>query len=417
MGELDISTVIGQRYAVFDQSGELPFTVLFGLTRRSEDDLDPRPLTLDTRKSALDVPYGLAHGLLELVNQDGDVHNAQPDTDIPQALRELAHLDNDHMQPFMTLPSPVNRPHGLRSDYVTRFEYLIKKDSALGSMLKPGTKYSIRFPRIESPPHRNELGVRWCASGKSEDVIGNSATPLCDSEPLTLMAASATKWRAAFQVVPSLPWPPKLVTKLELVLSPTSEGGNTANADQAVYLRVTTTQSGSKPVSVQTRGEPEYLHSKDLWGEPVYEYSHRIIDADQPAPRQSLRIVNRASGCTVRGPRPLGPSAPSGYGRGYATPPSIDEMVTIKPGSPLVRLVDISKVIVGWPMEGRLSDGVYEIHLVERGMWWCWASQEELAASDDDRVPKRLWNRLVPPARLYSEDVVAFQIQNGEVIG
>jgi hypothetical protein len=92
-------------------------------------------------------------------------------------------------------------------------------------------------------------------------------------------------------------------------------------------------------------------------------------------------------------------------------------MVTIKPGSPLVRLVDISKVIVGWPMEGRLSDGVYEIHLVERGMWWCWASQEELAASDDDRVPKRLWNRLVPPARLYSEDVVAFQIQNGEVIG
>jgi hypothetical protein len=119
MGELPIHATSGQRYAIFDQSGELPFTVLFGLMRRSEDDLDPRPLTLDTRKSALDVPYGLAHGLLWLVNEHGDLYNEEPDTHIPQALRKLAHLDNDNMEPFATLSSPVNRPHGFRTDIVT----------------------------------------------------------------------------------------------------------------------------------------------------------------------------------------------------------------------------------------------------------------------------------------------------------
>jgi hypothetical protein len=417
MGELQISTTLGQRHAVFDQSGELPFTVLFGLMRRSKDDLDPRPLTLDTRKSALDVPYAIAHGLLCLVNEDGGVMEAQPSTDIPNALRELADLDSDNMEPFITLSSPVNRPHRLRNEVVTRFEYLIEKDSALGSMLRPGTKYGIRFPSNGSAPRRRDLGIRWCAYGDPKDVLDDSASPLCDSEPLTLIALA--KSRVSLLVVPSLPWPPKLVTSLELALHATSEGeDDTANGDRAVYLRVTTIQSGSEPVSVQTRGRPWYIHSKGLWDEPLYEHLPRIIHPYEPAPETCVRIVDQATGHVVRDPWPLGPSGPSGYGAGSNRPPLLDDMVTIEPGRPLVRLVDISKVIIGWPMQGRLSDGQYEIHLLERGMWWCWGSRDELAAvSDNDRLPQRLWNRQVPPARLFSENAVEFRIQDGQVLG
>jgi hypothetical protein len=177
-------------------------------------------------------------------------------------------------------------------------------------MLRPGTKYGIRFPKVGPPPRRSELGVQWCAYSEPEDVIGDSARPLCDSEPLTLVGTNVTKSRVSFLVVPSLPWSPKLVTNLELVLPPSSGGGDSADGDRAVYLRVTTTQSGREPVIVQMRGRPWYIHSTDLWEEPLYEYFSRIIDPDKPAPETCLRIVDRATGHDVRRPRPLGPSAP-----------------------------------------------------------------------------------------------------------
>ncbi|KAF1818581.1 uncharacterized protein K489DRAFT_384771 [Dissoconium aciculare CBS 342.82] len=421
MSGLRIRTTIAQRHDVFDRTGELPFIVLFGLTRHSEDDLDPRPLTIDTRKSALDVPYAIAHGLLWLFNIDGGFIDAPRETHIPQALRELPNLDNDKMKPFMTLPTPVDRPQGLRTDIVTRFEYLIEKDSALGSMLRPGTKYEIRFPRVGPTPMLSDLGVRWCAYGDPKDVVGNSTGPLCDSEPLTLVGAGATKAHVRFQVVPSLLWPPELATKLELAPPPASEAKITANGERAVYLKVTITQSGSEPVSVQTGGKQWYIHSTDLWGEPQFEYMWRIIHPDKSLPETCLRIVDQATGNIVRSPRPFTAQGPPGYSGAAA--PLLDDMVTIEPGRPVVRLVDISKSIIGWPIQGRLPDGRYEIHLIERGMWWCWASQDELAADSDDRVPqrlrvpKRLWNKQVPPARLFSDDVVEFRIQDGEVVG
>ncbi|KAF1818792.1 uncharacterized protein K489DRAFT_384276 [Dissoconium aciculare CBS 342.82] len=398
MSELRIRTTIAQRHDVFDRTGELPFVVLFGLTRHSEDDLDPRPLTIDTRKSALDVPYAIAHGLLCLFNIDGGFIDALRETHIPQALRELPNLDNDKMKPFMTLPTPVDRPQGLRTDIVTRFEYLIEKDSALGSMLRPGTKYEIRFPRVGPTPMLSDLGVRWCAYGDPKDVIGDSAGPLYDSEPLTLVGTGATKAHVRFQVVPSLLWPPELVT---------NEAKITANGERAVYLKVTTTQSGSEPVSVQTGGKQWYIHSTDLWGEPQFEYMWRIIHPDKPLPETCLRIVNQATGNIVRSPRPFSAQGPPGYSGAAA--PLLDDMVTIEPGRPVVRLVDISKFIIGWPIQGRLPDGRYEIHLIERGI--------DDRVPQRLRVPKRLWNKQVLPARLFSDDVVEFRIQDGEVVG
>ncbi|MCJ1345992.1 hypothetical protein MMC31_004203 [Peltigera leucophlebia] len=57
------------RYRIFDASGQLPFSLVFGLCRRSPADTDPRPLLLEIAASVLDVPFALAHGLLTLHEQ------------------------------------------------------------------------------------------------------------------------------------------------------------------------------------------------------------------------------------------------------------------------------------------------------------------------------------------------------------
>lgn len=64
--QLRISTQLHSRFPVLDRSGRLSFSIVVGLFRRSPADTDARPLVLCTARSALDVPYALAHGLLTL---------------------------------------------------------------------------------------------------------------------------------------------------------------------------------------------------------------------------------------------------------------------------------------------------------------------------------------------------------------
>lgn len=66
MNKLPIYTLIHNQYQVLDTSGQLPFSVVFGLCRRSSQDSNELPLVLDTRRSALDVSYALTNKILKL---------------------------------------------------------------------------------------------------------------------------------------------------------------------------------------------------------------------------------------------------------------------------------------------------------------------------------------------------------------
>jgi hypothetical protein len=70
MNKLRIHTHVHSRYQVLDASGQLPFSVVCGLCRRSLADTNLRPLCLGIGGSVLDIPYALAHGLLALHQRD-----------------------------------------------------------------------------------------------------------------------------------------------------------------------------------------------------------------------------------------------------------------------------------------------------------------------------------------------------------
>ena len=72
MGDVKVHIIINSKYRVFDRSGSLPFSIVFGLCRRSRDDADPRPLVMRVANSILDVPYALSCGLLKFYTSDAE---------------------------------------------------------------------------------------------------------------------------------------------------------------------------------------------------------------------------------------------------------------------------------------------------------------------------------------------------------
>lgn len=449
MATLSIRTAVEVEYNVFDKSGTLPFTVLIGLCRTSSDDLDPRPVIVDTRKTLLDVPYALAHGLLQL--------EARPDADAEEdraeTLRALAaESDPDRAgvveASCVTLPSPVGREEGWSwRRNMTVHRYRVEKDSPLASMLQVRKKYAIRIP----PSARLGVG-RSVSNDGAEDLArnGSSVVPLSGgsgTECVELLCRRSLYSRF-FCVVPSLPWPPRLITMLELVrpasttITTTSEGSEEEEEEwvvveaedaspsteppkpdrTAVYLDVTTTHTGSDPISVQIRGHPRFLYAETIWGmESHYNCWGRIIDPEVKYHESSLRIVDRATGMVVRCPPPRierGGSAPGGCGRGVKGKPDyrplLCNMVTLAPGRPWRNRVEISRALAGLP------DGQYGVGLEPRGMWWCWgdpyAHFATIINGEDERVPWQLWREEIPPAVLASEEVAWFRIEQGEVV-
>lgn len=102
MDEVQLYTIIHHQFQVNDHSGQLSFSVVFGLCRRSSEDTDPRPMILDTRESVLDVPYALANGLLVL-----DVRDSILEEETTQALKQLR--SEKGLNTCLSLPSPINR--------------------------------------------------------------------------------------------------------------------------------------------------------------------------------------------------------------------------------------------------------------------------------------------------------------------
>lgn len=143
------------------------------------------------------------------------------------------------------------------------------------------------------------------------------------------------------------------------------------HSDGAIPLRVSVENAGTKDMIVQTRGTQRFLMT---WGtmqpEEALEAMPRIIDAEKPTPVASLRIFEKITGTVVHEPRPLRPSGP---GNGCDPRPELSRVVTIKSRDTLVRLVNISHMLA------KLPDGIYEIHLEPRSMWWCEGDKEGLA--------------------------------------
>lgn len=389
MDDLQLYSLIHHRYQVFDYSGQLPFSVVFGLCRRSRNDTDPRSMILNTKESVLDVPYALAHGLLVLDVEDPDLKEETANAIAKLRLNKVSNT-------YITLPSPVNRIQHWTTALI-EYRYEIDRSSELASILKPGTTYEIR---IATP----NLGIKWYGYGEEDRIIDDKRQPMRESERRKLIS-DRRHGRCIFTVVSSLPWPQNLVTRLQIDGPNAKEGVS----DGTVFLRVAVENTGTKDMTVQTRGTQRFLM---IWGamqpEEAFEARPRIIDAEKPAPVASLRIVEESTGEIVYEPPPLGPSGP---GNERDPRPKLDCVVTIKAGESLTRLVNMSQMLA------RLADGVYEIHLEPRRMWWCEGDKETFAEEGDDRVPHRLWNPLVPPATLKSDNVVELRIEHGKFAG
>ncbi|KAJ3560927.1 hypothetical protein NPX13_g9134 [Xylaria arbuscula] len=163
MTDVRIQTIIHNRYLVFDASGQLPFSIVYGLCRRAKEDVDARSIVLRTAESALDVPYAIAKGLLTLKEKDegsGEMRS------VGFGVKKMRVEDGNGSRgegdeggeggrkgEYVILPSPVSRTKNWKED-LTVYQYRIDPRSPLGLLLKPGKTYEIRLAG-------DDLGVKW----------------------------------------------------------------------------------------------------------------------------------------------------------------------------------------------------------------------------------------------------------------
>ena len=398
MNELRIHTQINSRYQVFDASGQLPFSIVFGLCRQSPADTDPRPLLLEIAASVLDVPYALANGLLTLHEQDPEDATQWVGVDLSRLNKVAVKVAE-----CLILPSPVNRTKHWRDSF-TVYQCHVDVNGELASVLQPGKKYVIRLAS-------QDLGVkRWACSDRKQ-FVDNDGQPNHDSEAVKLVNSKPTASNAEFTVVKSLSWPPRMETRMCLCASSTSSNSAPVNAKIKIgtALEVSVVNTGSDSVTVQTRGHQRFLIP---WGpfqpEPdAQDDGLRIIDATpHKLPTSSLQVVNSATGEVVRGneQRGTGPLIDSNGDRR----PKVEDVVTLEPGAQITRKVDIGALVDG------LVDGQYKIRMQSRGCRW-WHGKVGEEEGEDGRVSAHLGGIIIPPLILESQDEVELRIRDGKV--
>lgn len=394
---LGIFTQIHSRYQVFDASGQLPFSIVIGLCRKSPADTDRRPLLLETAGSVLDVQCALANGLLTLHEQDPQDVTQSVEVDLSQ-LKKVAAKEAE----CLSLPSPVNRTEHWR-DALTVYLCHVDVNGELALFLEPGKKYTIRLAS-------EDLGVkRWAYSDQNEFVDNDDGKPSHDSEAVKLVNSRPTASKATFTVVKSLPWPPKLETRMRLcAFSPFSHSAlPNATPNRSTALEVSATNTGSEPVTVQTQGHQTFLVP---WGpfqpEPdALDDRVRVINA-APHAQSSLAIVDSATGEVVRGKQQRG--ACSLTSSNTDRRPKAEDVLTLKPGAPVIRKLDIGALVRG------LGDGQYKIRMQSRGCRW-WHGEVGKEVGEDGRVPAYLGGTSVPPLMLESQDEIELRIRDGKV--
>lgn len=382
---LQIDTIIGCRYKVFDKSGKLPFSIVFGLCRRSSEDKDPRPLVLETANSLLDVPYALSHGLIQLRLYNERTHES--------VQIDLGHISQPIDMPpsELTLSSPVNR-QGHWKESMAIFQYPIDPGSELASLLEPGKKYSIQNLR------GHDFGGEY--TFKDSDGLHEGHLKL---------VCPRANGRASFAVADSLPWPPQIQTRMQWHESKRNETANEPECGK--LLEVSVLNMGTEPVTVQTRGTQRFcVPSGPLdaeKGHVMLDIRSCIIDAKSPEPISTLQLIDAATGDIVKEAKGMGICRPP---KKPDPRPTLEELITLKPNEPLHRCIEVGKVV------SKLPDGKYHLRMEPRGMWWCMGSREEFATRGEDRVPSDLYQTLIPPLVLECDDLVEVQVENGKAI-
>ncbi|KAI0182667.1 hypothetical protein EV127DRAFT_487870 [Xylaria flabelliformis] len=398
MEALRIHTAINSRYGVFDASGQLPFSIVFGLCRRSPADTDPRSIILQTKHSALDVSYAIAHGLLTLYRQ---YEGNEPDREV-DLLDQLKSFDGDsENEAYLTLHSPINRTEHWR-DAFTIYQYRIDPKSGLASMLESGKKYTIKLTS-------EDLGVKWWSYSDAAQSLNNTKSTTQTSETGKLINSKPSAGKASFLVTSALLYPPETQMNMKLV----RDDENISSIDGgAVVLEITMTNTGSQLINVQTRGRQRFLVP---WGpfqpeEETEDTRPRIIDSISPKPNSNLRIIDAATGDAIREPKKPGPCGGVYDPKTADLRPKLESLVTLVPSQSFVRRVDIGKLLDGLP------DGKYCALMEPRGVWWCFGSRDEISDEGNDRIAKRLYQTMVPPLVLETDDVVELQIVNGRLV-
>ncbi|MCJ1330055.1 hypothetical protein MMC10_006736 [Thelotrema lepadinum] len=403
MNELRIHTAINSRYQVFDASGQLPFSIVFGLCRRSPADDDSRSILLETAGSVLDVPYALAHGLLT-------IHERNP-ADATQWIEvDLSRLKNvPTKEGCLLLPSPVNRTEHWKESFTIHLCHIdVKRELAL--ILEPGKKYTIRLAS-------NDLGIKgWAYSDRkqftNDHEPSSNESPSHDSETAKLVNSKSTASNATFTVVKNLPWPPRIETRMHFYASPSPSASDVtpaiAKPNDGVALDISAVNTGSDSVTVQTRGHQRFLVP---WGpfQPEssgYDNGLRIIDARSDRPRTaSLQVINSTGEVVERNihhhSAPL--TSPNADQR-----PKIDDVLILRPGEPVTRKVDIGMLV------DPLKDGQYKIRMQPTGCRW-WHGEIGETECEDGKIPAHLGEAMIPPLMLESYDEVEFCIRNGKV--
>ncbi|KAI0856128.1 hypothetical protein F4860DRAFT_494149 [Xylaria cubensis] len=397
MESLRIQTSIYSQHRVFDASGKLPFSIVFGLCRKSPADTDPRSIILQTKHSALDVPYAIANGLLTLYRQ---YEGNEPDREVDLS-DQLKSFDGDsENEAYLTLHSPINRAEPWR-DAITIYQYRIDPKSELASMLESGKKYTIKATS-------EDLGVKWWSYIDAAQSLNNPKSTTQTSETGKLVSSRPPFGKASFLVTSALPFPPKTQMNIKLVRDDkdisSTDGG-------AVVLKITMINTGSQPINIQTHGRQRFLvpYGPFQPKEEIEDNRSRIIDGTSGKPSSNLRIIDAVTGDVIREPRKLGPCSGL-YDPKADLRPKLESLVTLVPSQSFVRHVDIGKLLDGLP------DGKYRALMIPRGVWWCFGSRDEISDEGSDRVAKRLYRTMIPPLVLETDDVVELQIANGRLV-
>lgn len=395
MQELKIRTIINSTHQVFDQSGKLPFSIVFGLVRRSPEDTDPRALFFNAAESILDVPYALSQGLLTISAQDVESGRG---TDIDLGQLSQSDIKKGSQRPYVILSSPVGRTQNWKKD-LTVYHYNIDPNSDLGLIFEPGGRYAIRG---RAGGNLGGHGHEYADEGEHLKELGNDS-PLC--RPLKLLSSKADG-RASFTVVPSLPWPPKIETRMQ---HHNSEGEN-----GATHLKLTTVNTGTEAVTVQTSGRQHFLIPRGPFGpEPlgsegdIEDSRPRIIDAKTPSPASNIQVRDIAKDTIVR-KKTRSPVFGLYDTMKHDSRPRLENLVTFKPGEPLVRIIEVSN------LQSNLPDGIYGLQLKQRGLWWYAGSLDDFTTECEDRVPQHLFQTMIPPAILGCKEVVEMKVDNGQ---
>lgn len=380
--ELGIRSIINSRYHVFDRSGKLPFSIVFGLVRQSREDTDPRSIIIQTSNSVLDVPYALSHGMLQL-----RVFREKTGEDVLVETERLGLPCGNKGESSVTLPSPVEREGNWRTGMVI-YRYPIDPESDLASLFKVGEKYTIRIVK------GSDFGGLYDYADPTETPTEQSAPPKPGSKPKLIN--SKAEGRATFAVVPALPCPPKIQTQMRW---------------RRTLLEVKVTNLDSEAVTVQTSGRQHFCVPrgplKEEAGHMIDDGRPRLIDAGSPSPELTLRVVDLATRTVVRGTRDVGPCRPPSQSDPR---PTLKELVTLKPDEPLVRQVDVKRIL------SELPDGRYGLQMEPRGVWWCLGSCGDFTlVEDNDRVPQELYRSMIPPVVLECEGIIEVQVENGMV--